>query len=336
MSSNHGVTWTCSSVDGPITYPSVSASATGQYLIMIHSNYAELGNRATGYPQAYISSNYGTSFTALALPTIEGLMWTSAALSSTGLYQWVSGTHGQYLSDDFGVSWKRVYAGRASSGVSLSSTGQYQLMCQQGGNRCHLSDNFGTNWTDLGAIYKLPQTPNWAIGRGVGMSATGQYQIAAMHGWPGEIHVSASFGASWRQLPSPIQIARWAAVGVSSTGQYQVAAQLNQASFPSQWWTGPGDITGPGWIWQSADFGATWSAADVPAAYWQSVSVSSSGKYMMAAAESLQSGDLGKIYVSSNYGVLWTPADGASYTCNGAGASTLPQAAWWAVSVSDP
>jgi len=92
-------------------------------------------------------------------------------------------------------------------------------------------------------------------------------------------------------------------VSVSSSGQYQTIITTNSG--------------GPGFIYRSINFGASWaSATGAPSANWQSLSMSADGQYQTAGIGG------GFIYRSANYGASWASATGA------------PSANWYSLSMS--
>jgi hypothetical protein len=92
-------------------------------------------------------------------------------------------------------------------------------------------------------------------------------------------------------------------VSVSSSGQYQTIITTNSG--------------GPGFIYRSINFGASWaSATGAPSANWQSLSMSADGQYQTAGMYG------GFIYRSINFGASWASATGA------------PSAGWLSLSMS--
>ena len=194
-------------------------------------------------------------------------------------------------------------------GVSVSSTGQYQLASASSlgatGNLWASSD-YGQTWTDISVAGKVPANVAWY---GVSVSETGQYQTAIVSG--GAIYVSADYGQTWAAKASTNN---WRCVSISATGQYQTAG------------VNIGDI------YTSADYGQTWkNSSTTPGSglpvnlRWNGVSVSSTGNVQTAVVFE------GNLYVSYDYGNTWVNRSGT-------GPGQAPGgslATWGAVSISD-
>jgi hypothetical protein len=189
--------------------------------------------------------------------------------------------------------------------VSVSSTGQYQTAVIFGGE-IYTSADYGKTWKVTGPA----GAASWGS---VSVSSTGRHQTATSSGpgesddKPGGIYISSDFGATWTEVSSAFKKLLWTSVSMSSTGQYQTAC-VGSESFP---------FTGPGAIYTSKDYGASWDKQSSPVMTddWRSVSVSSTGQYQTAVIFD------GRIYTSADYGSAWT-------------ISTAPRANWISVSVS--
>ena len=124
-----------------------------------------------------------------------------------------------------------------------------------------------------------------AIGRG--SAYTGLAYSYDAKNWFMSQSSASLFGTSTNVLTeryAPIA-ADWRTVAINSTGQYQFAA------------------ANTGLVWQSMDYGVTWSALTLPLRNWVSVAVSSTGQYVIAASSD---GSTDRLYNSSDYGVTWT------------------------------
>jgi hypothetical protein len=155
------------------------------------------------------------------------------------------------------------------SGITVSSTGQYQSMVVTNGGRIYISSNYGVNWREVESS---------RIWRYISMSSSGQYQTATVSsGVDNKIYISNNFGNTWTAKENS---RAWVGVSLSSTGQYQTA------------------LVEGGQIYISSNYGNNWSAVD-SSRNWTKVSLSSTGQYQSAVVWG------GGIYTSSNYGANW-------------------------------
>ena len=139
------------------------------------------------------------------------------------------------------------------------------------------------------------------IGTGLAMSGTGQYISVinkTFNNNQGNIFVNNNYGVG-DFVDTEVQATNngiWQTIAVSQKGQYQYAA------------IGASHLTAN--IFVSNDYGSTWSDSNMSVQNgWQSISVSSDGKYVSA----IQSGNLinpyGGIYYSHDYGKTWNSDD---------------------------
>jgi len=169
--------------------------------------------------------------------------------------------------------------------VAMSSSGQYQLACINGGDVYNSSD-YGKTWSSSNS----PTSTTW---NSLAISSNGQYQTAVTYN--GYIYSSANYGSTWTS-PQNITNSTFLFVTISASGQYQTL------------------VSTEGSIYISADYGSTWSNPYSTSKTLKHVAMSSSGQYQTALGykivlpESLYfsySFD-NSIYISSNYGLTWT------------------------------
>ena len=126
-------------------------------------------------------------------------------------------------------------------------------------------------------------------------SATGKYVTVANQGYntnSGNLFVSSNFGTSYSDTGVvAVGNGTWQQVTMSQTGQYQYAVISNTSS--------------QGNLFVSTNYGANWSDSlfGVPNG-WQSINVSSDGKYVTAVQSGNIASPLGNIWSSNNYGAL--------------------------------
>ena len=195
------------------------------------------------------------------------------------------------------------------------------------GSPLYLS-NFGTSWNA-----KLTNS-GW---QAFAMSASGKYQIALTYSRPP--FFSSDFGANFDLINSNVGAFGWLGAAMSATGQYIVLCSF-------------------GYVYVSSNFGASFNAIfAIGFAYWSSVAISASGRYIWAVVNngtSFTSGDFGNrwssasgipsvssvavsgsgqyvtlvsnagnnVWVSNNFGVSWTFISIGGFNCQGVAMSS--------------
>ena len=92
---------------------------------------------------------------------------------------------------------------------------------------------------------------------------------------------------------TPAGNSEWSGGFISETGQYQIVINIPSNSYV-------------GYLWESSDYGATWTEnTSAGAKSWQHISISSNGVYRVAAVDSTTNVD-GGLYVSTNSGLTYT------------------------------
>ena len=277
------------------------------------------------------SGNFGTIWNINPVqPVVVGSLYTSIAISSTGQYQLVSvyantpsvgnknGT--LYLSNNFGAKWIQLLPANGIPdvatnptlvvypfySVAMSSTGQYQtavlynVAIPNGAFKIYKSSNYGVDWTSI-QINSVDVNSAYCVA----MSATGQYQVFIQNYSSTYInaYISTNYGSTWTPNFSGAYLN---CVAISSTGQYIIITQSSIS--PS--------VTG--YIYVSNNFGNSFSSTTIgsTAQSWYCCAISSSGKYQYACIYN------GKIYISINYGVIFTVL------------TNSPSGAWKSIAVS--
>jgi hypothetical protein len=208
------------------------------------------------------------------------------------------------------------------SGISISTTGQYQSISVTNGN-LYLSQDYGSTWKDNNA-----GTTNNQLWSGISISSTGQYQTAVVDN-SGDIYTSDSYGSSWTDRSN---INSWKGIMVSSDGRIQTAVPsggniYTSANYGQTWlasnsgaknWSKV-DITADGTIqaatvsfgniWLSTDSGLNWSQKSPTGSneYWSSVTMSYNGSLIAADVSG------GNIYISNDIGSTWNNATGQQF-----------------------
>jgi photosystem II stability/assembly factor-like uncharacterized protein len=170
--------------------------------------------------------------------------------------------------------------------VSMSTTGQFGVACQDTGNIYYSSD-YGLTWT----LSTSAPAVDWAS---ISISSDGTKAIAGDYTTTtGQIYYSSDSGVTWTLSTSSVP-GKWISVSISSSGQYAVGCIF--------------DLSGGGEsIYYSSDSGVTWTIAPGTVnTAWEGISISSSGQYAIACAAGTA------IYYSSDYGHTWIASNSPS------------------------
>jgi len=156
----------------------VYLSASGQY---------QLATNSSGLP--YRSSDYGLTFTQIAVGPSPGNLRIDGAVSASGQYQTLCVIGGQlWRSSDYGVTFTAVASAPTQpwQTVSVSASGQYQVATGYllGTGALYSSVDYGVTWAPLTTALFSGNWNNLAI------SASGQYIITANYS-------SGSVGYIW-------------------------------------------------------------------------------------------------------------------------------------------
>ena len=313
LSSDFGVTWT--SLPLGVGNWVFSVSATGQYI---------LGTATDSATPLYVSSNFGATWNTVGF----SLNYQSCAVSGNGQCMLASANPGAiatlYVSSDYGMTWvANAYTvpGTYFSQLSLSFSGQYQVVSASGGSLAY-SSTFGGTFTAAsiggnnfnaaaisangqymvtgdtsGTLYtsSVPTLfPAGSSGAITAPSLTTQSIttnslialssiVAPASLYAQELYTEPFVTSQFGQTWTPTATSRlWQGIAVSASGQYQI---------------GGGDT-----IWTSNDFGATWTAYG-SAVNWPRAAISASGQFQAACAYN------GQIWISSNYGTSFAAVD---------------------------
>jgi photosystem II stability/assembly factor-like uncharacterized protein len=205
-------------------------------------------------------------------------------LSGSGQYQTIIDFNKSiYISSDYSKTFTPLTTPVTSANnsirtVSMSGSGQYQLVVSQGtAGRCYFSNNYGTSFAQLTSP---PINTNY---QGCAVSDTGQYQTVV--GFGTNIFVSTNGTSVSRTFTSTPPLKNWNYVRMSGDGKYQYAFTH--------------DATNNTYV--SSNFGTSWALISPSPGGTNSfymASLSSNGQY-----QSVMGG--GKTYISSNYGTTW-------------------------------
>ncbi len=131
--------------------------------------------------------------------------------------------------------------------ASCDSSGQYFHVCSDKG--VHRSSDYGATWTQI-----LSSTDDH---RCIASDSTGQYLATVAYGSSGSVKISSNYGSSWS---SSFSVSYGYSLACDSTGR-TLAVGCN-----------------PGYIYQSNDYGQSFSVVNPVSAYWPTLSMTSAGK----------------------------------------------------------
>ena len=283
--SDYGYTATYSS-SSLCTIASIACSSTGQYVAV-----------TCYYGVAYISNNFGKSWSKPSgLSSISGII-TGASFSSTGQYvTLVANGPAVYTSNDYGKSFTMTNSPAQSYSAVTSSADGTSIYAVASQSHLFKSTDSGLTWTPL--FYA------WY---GVASSQSGQYRIVTTENYnDNAVYLSSDGGATWQDItsstPNPSG-GLWFTASCNSDCQYIVlTTEVNKIAL-------------------SSDYGQSWktvtiaSGSSANSLVITQVAISSTGQYMTAATNT------GLVYTSTNYGNSFTAVSG------------VPQN-YWAVTMS--
>lgn len=291
------------SVNGGSSFNTLTlpTAPTGLYLCGVaNSKYITY---ETGDNRLFSSQNGGSSFAQIAGVWDGG----NIAMSQSGQYQFIANSgmvpRSIYRSTNYGVSFSAIQTLNTTSyvWVACSRTGQYVLALDQtvvGTLLFRVSSNYGATYTTV-TVVSASQ-----INRGVAVSATGQVMYGITH--RGQVFKSTNFGVSFSlistlpaQYVSPNTSHNMGTISCSADGSLLLAADCS------------------GYLFRSADGGATWSSNLTVNGQPQSVAItdpnncfynaamSADGKYQIAGGY-YSNTDPSLCVSSSDYGLTWT------------------------------
>jgi hypothetical protein len=271
--------WTCANnlYQGSGGYAGSVSTFDNTYSQSINGEYVQIK-----LPYSYIVKNYriypaisgqGDYFPKILhlLGSVDGTNWYSVSGSSSGNDTSVTTTF-NLSANTSSYSYYRIIVNSISSTVGVTKP-------------CQI-----TNLDFSGIV----QNVTGAYSGTLATSATGKYVTVASQSYnvnSGNIFVSSNFGTSYSDTGIvAVGNGTWQQVAMSQTGQYQYAIVSNT---PAQ-----------GNLFISTNYGANWSDTlfGVPNG-WQSINVSSDGKYVTAVQSGNIASPLGNIWVSNNYGL---------------------------------
>ena len=280
---DYGSTWAQNSTFG--YWRKIASSDNGQYVIAVES-----------YGKAYLSSNYGVSFTAISGLTYSDDFYNSAALSNDGQYQMiVSGNNASgntsivQVSTNYGSTWTTVRGSgffTYSSCAMDASGSNFLIGAGFGTSFIEKSTNFGSTWSSVytntnGSSVNdinINASNGWAIASNYGTSYLGDYLIK-----------SSNSGSSWSQISGGSAQQSWLRAIINNTVSGKALYYLGNTgtSYIQQ-------VTGPGPIF----LGTVSSLISSGNRNWHALANSDNGTYVLGGTGT-------GLYLSTDGGSTW-------------------------------
>jgi hypothetical protein len=272
------------SVDGKVIASASPATTIGNGPIRYSTNYGSTwSNGNTSVPWRSITgTSSGSKLFATASAT-PYLLYTSTTQGAT----WTSQNMNSVTNSSPAPILNRIRA---------NGDGMHLIMCDESyqssvGGRIFVSANGGNSWTA-----KYLSTPNSGYSTNCAMSRSGRYQYAIFYktGYTA-INRSDDFGVTWTPMYNdsslyPIDTGYFNKIECDSTGRYVYATRVH---------TSNSTTTIP--MYQSADFGTTWSASSL-AISMADVWVSGTGQFVAGISVPLGGLTGTRFYYSIDYG----------------------------------
>ena len=258
------------------TNNSVAVSSDGKYIFA--QDYAG---------KAYISSNYGTSFTDIS-SVVGGSLKFRPVMSSTGKYIYVPANGTTRYSTDYGSTWANDPVG--GLGAAVSGSGKYVLKYPASGTGVSISSNFGASYTGVDIGTGLSNL------RCCSMSKSGQIMAIGSVTSGSTVKISQNFGKTWNTVTTGSTVGS-GVISMSASGRY---------------------ILSGGYL--STDFGNSFSIlpSPIPSNFaCNGASVSANGQYMILANST-------NGFYSIDYGKTWTSRATSGGNSNGVGCLDMP------------
>jgi photosystem II stability/assembly factor-like uncharacterized protein len=216
------------------------------------------------YAGVYTSSDYGINFLPrLSFGSGSTTLVNDMSISSSGQYALTatsllsSGAGTVYYSSDYGATWlaSTITGSGIIYGVSSDSTGQLAVACAAGGIYRSTSYGGASSWSQ---VYS---NGAYSVYNKIASSSNGQYLICTAFNNPGAIIVSTNSGTSWT---IELSLANAYSVAIHSTGQYAFVG-----------------VSG-GYMYQSTDYGNTWSQITSNSQVWSNIAMLSSSTFLVS------------------------------------------------------
>ncbi len=209
---------------------------------------------------------------------ITGTSWFGVACSLNGMTVYAAPNSGVSpatieKSTDGGVNWNGTMGSRLWTAVACSGNGSNIVAAVTNGS-IFVSSNGGISSNAIAGV--VPAVARWTT---VTCSADGSRMAAAANN--GNIYYALN--GAWSDSGKK---GSWVSMASSSDGTHLVACTETNTG---------------GFIFTSADGGATWTQTAAPNAFWNCVACSADGSRLIAGPNNTN------LYASANFGATWTP-----------------------------
>ena len=276
LSTDSGATWSSKATAG--RWNSVSMNDTGTVMMATQANgliYKSTDSGATWTNPTYLCTSSTQTFTCTGSSNVATTneTLTSISLSSAGNKAVVtiatSGIRNFYYTSNSGTSWG--YAGRSGSSsyvpafAEISGDGLLAYLAfSNSTNRIYYGSASASNWSSNYGSGEPSQI--WSR---VSTNQNGSRVVAAGSlGTTGVIVYSSNSGVNWSTATSGLPAsAKWSSVSLSRNSGYAIAVAYG------------------GYIYSSADYGATWAAETASNQNWISSAISADGTRQYAVVK---------------------------------------------------
>jgi len=331
------------SSDSGTTFTNINSGAT-PYNGVLMTNGAGVGMSGDGSRFFLFSLNYGlcisTNGTFWYNPTFNsgstnGLpenvilggtntnTWQTYSMSGNGTYA-LAGNNGStlYLSNDGGYGFFMLGSngnlknGANWKGTAISTTGQFMLAVGYNAS-VYYSNTYGAYWYQVSGVTSNPyftttglptSTSAWNT---CAMDGTGQFLLAGINS--GSLYLSTSYASYWTTISGaantyglPTVASAWSVSAISTNASFMLAGINSGILYMST-------NAGNNWVLIGGTNSGSTFGLPTFASAWSTVSINSSGSYMLAGINS------GSLFMSSTSGAYWVKIAGAS---NGFGLPT--------------
>lgn len=326
FSNNFCSTWMFN-VSAPLrSWTKIAMSANGLFqTAILNASYTANGSGKGGI---YLSNDYGVNWTIGTLSTTQN--WNNIAISSDGKTQVASYGAFIYISRDYGNNWtNKLICSYTVYSVAISSHGIYISAITYGSNTSvvYVSSDSGNNFTNNTLITNYTSnnanlTLNTSnIGSvivntgSIEVSSTGQYQVLTLFysvsTMQNTLWISNNYGETWNYIvinTSTPMNDYLNTVCISSSGKYICVGRGNDSGNTAYN------------LFVSNNYGSSFTAVgpyDNTGYYWNGISMSANGQYIVAICSSPS-----QMLYSVNYGSTWELANYA------------PSATWQSICMS--
>ena len=229
--------------------------------------------------------------------------WLGVASSANGsnlvaVYDYdLNGNGGIWVSTDRGADWAQTSASITAAWMGAASSSNGMTLVAVSGKAAggiYRSTNGGTNWNPT-----LAGNDDFSC---VASSPDGTKIVAGAYTSSTPIHYSTNSGANWITPSGPPEYENSVAISADGTKALAASGVFGLSNTPT------------GAIYYCTNSGLSWFHSDAPTdLMWWGIACSSNGAIGLAVAQTVTNGSTmqnsGAVYISTNYGVHWSPVN---------------------------